>query len=376
MPEFSLTPISKSIVSTVAFAPSKRRLTAVDDGGGHENTRTAAKSAHEVGNNREETEDSTTEGSSSGDDTLELLVDRGVTVAGKSHALVLELPGDIAGSRAGNLDPGLGEDGTGSDDECDVNDGVKRVNERSLERVGCRDVVRDARDSRELRRTLVQGLPDTEELDKEVVGEARRKHLGDEEDVRGEGALEHDGHVRGVEQLDGVGTALAAHLGRLDRNLDSETLEVDDGGEDGDGGQQVHDVGETVTVEGLLESARLVVPGEEQVEEGDKGTLELWAATGVDGVGGESLPDDVLANVGSDEKGDTAAETVALGEQLVEEDNDERGRDKLENEEKADTGAERRGRAVHAGEDVDSSLAKRDDESEDWCKWGRTKTLR
>jgi hypothetical protein len=117
-------------------------------------------------------------------------------------------------------------------------------------------------------------------------------------------------------------------------------LEVDHDGKDRDGREEVHNVGESLPVEGLFEGAGLVVPGEEEVEEGDDGSLELRAATGVDRVGGEGLPDDRLADVGGDEEGDTRAETIALGEELVEEHDDERGGDELEDEQEADTGAE------------------------------------
>ena len=39
--------------------------------------------------------------------------------------------------------------------------------------------------------------------------------------------------------------------------------------------------------ESLAESAALVVPGEEEVEEGNEGTLEFWSTAGVDGGGRE-----------------------------------------------------------------------------------------
>ena len=163
---------------------------------------------------------------------------------------------------------------------------------------------------------------------------------------------------------------MTSHLGRLDGDLDPETLEVDDDGKDGDRGQEVHDVGQSLPVKGLFERSGLVVPGEEQVEEGNDGTLKLGTSTGVDRVGGEGLPDDRLANVGRDEEGDTGSETVALGEELVEEDDDERGRDELEDQEEADTGTEGRRGAVETGEDVDGGLSEGDDQGEDWGEPG------
>ena len=128
-------------------------------------------------------------------------------------------------------------------------------------------------------------LPHTQKADEEVRREARGEHLRQDVHVRRERALQHDGHVARVEELDGVRPALAAEAVALHRDLDAEALEVDDNSEDSDGGDQVHDVGETLAPEGLTKSAALVVPGEEEMEEGDDGTLELGTTTGVDGGG-------------------------------------------------------------------------------------------
>jgi hypothetical protein len=209
-------------------------------------------------------------------------------------------------------------------------------------------------------------LPDTEELDEEVVGEAREEHLGDEEDVGRQRALEHDGHVGGVEELDGEVDRVPLEARVLDGDLDPEALEVDDGRKDGDGRDEVHDVWHLVPVEGLLDRPGLVVHREEVVEESDDGALELGPSTGVDGRGRKGLPDDGLANVGSDEEGDSRAETVALLEELVEEKDDEGGGDELEDKEEADSGTEVGGLAVESGEDVDGGLTKGDDEGKDW----------
>lgn len=172
-------------------------------------------------------------------------------------------------------------------------------------------------------------------------------------------------HVRRVEELDGVGSTLSTVAVTLDGDLDAESLEVDDESEDSDGRDEVHDVGKTFPVERLLEGATLVVPGEEEVEEGDEGSFELGSASGVDGRGGEGLPNDRFADVGRDEEVDARPEAVALLEELVEEDHDEGGDDELEDKEKADSGAEVGGKAVEASEDVDGSLAERDNHGED-----------
>jgi len=70
------------------------------------------------------------------------------------------------------------------------------------------------------------------------------------------------------------------------------------------------------------------------VEESDEGTFKFWATASVYGCGGESLPDDGFADVGGNEERDAGSEAVALLEELVEEDDDEGGRDELYDEEK------------------------------------------
>lgn len=335
----------------------------VDDGDGHEDTSSASQSAHQVRNDGQQAEDSPTERRSGRDDALELLVHGPFAVTGHDHLLLLQLLGDVARARTGDLDPGLAEQRAGGEHERDVEGGVDGVGERGFEGVRWAHVVRDSANSEKLRGFL-QGFPNAQQLDQKVVGEAVVQHLRDDEDLGRKRGLQHDGHVGGVEELDGVDAALAAVAVGFDGDFDAEALEVDDDGEDDDGGDEVHDVGETVAVEGLLESAGLVVPGEEEVEQGDQGTFEFGATAGVDGGGAEGLPDDGLADVGSDEEGDARAETVALLEELVKEDDDEGGDDELEDEKQADTGAEVGRLAVKSSQDVDGSLAEGDDESE------------
>lgn len=205
-------------------------------------------------------------------------------------------------------------------------------------------------------------LPNTKETNEQVVRETASQHLGHDEHVGSESGLQHDGHVGGVEELDGVRTALATEAVRLDGNFDAEALEVDDHGEHDDGGNEVHDVGETLPPEGLAKSTTLVVPGEDEVEERDDGALELGSTASVDGCRGEGLPDDGLANVGRNKERDTGAETVALLEELIEEDDDEGSGDELDDEQEADTGAEVAGLAVETSEDVDRALTECDDQ--------------
>ena len=197
------------------------KLTAVNSGDSHQDTRSAPKRAHQVGSDGQQSKNGTTESGSSGDDALQLLVHALFTVAGHDHLLVLELLSNFSWARARDFNPCLGKERAGSDHEGDVDRRMNRVEQGGLEGVGCRHVVGDTRDSVQLRRVLhrlnrgcmsahletrqyLSYLPDTEELDKEVVGEAVKEHLADDKDVRGQGTFQHDRHVGGVEEFDRI----------------------------------------------------------------------------------------------------------------------------------------------------------------------------
>jgi hypothetical protein len=120
-----------------------------------------------------------------------------------------------------------------------------------------------------------------------------------------------------------------------------------------------------LAVESLLEGKLLVGPGDQKVDKGNNGTLELGTSASVNGSGRESLPDDRLANVGGDEEGDTTAETVALLEELIEKDDDQSGGKKLDNEENANTSTKVGGLAVETGQDVNAGLAEGQDDGKE-----------
>jgi len=94
----------------------------VDDGYGKENTSTATESTEKVAADGQSSNAGTTKGSRGRNDALELLVHGLLTVTSHDQTLLLELLSDIAGRRAGNLDPGLGED-SASDEHVDNEDG-------------------------------------------------------------------------------------------------------------------------------------------------------------------------------------------------------------------------------------------------------------
>ena len=175
------------------------------------------------------------------------------------HLLVFQLLRNIARARTRNLNPGLGEESTGCQHEGDIDGSVDGVQNSLLHCVGRRHVIRNPRFGNKLR-GVFHGLsttisiqihatsenqaylPDTNQANEEVVGESIREHLRDDEDIGSESRLEHDGHVGGVKQLNGVGPTLATEFVAFDRDFNPEALEVDDNGEDDDGGNQVHDI--------------------------------------------------------------------------------------------------------------------------------------
>lgn len=331
---------------------------------GKEDTSTTAESTEEVGGDGQGTNAGTTEGGGGGDNALQLLVHALLAVTRHDETLVLELLGNITGSGAGNLNPGLGEEGTSDEHERDVDGGVNGIEKSLLEVQRRGHVVGNTGGGVKLGGSLT-GLPNSEELDQDVLREARVQHLTDQEDVGAESGLEHDGHVGGVEEADGVRAAHATLAGRLDGDFNAEALQVDHSGKDEEGGQEVHDVGQVLTVESLVQSALLIGPGQEKVEKSDNGALELGTTAGVDGRGGEGLPDDGLANVGGNEQRDTAAQTVTLLEKLIKQDNNKTSHNQLNNQENADTSTKIARLAVETSKDIDTGLAEGENDSKE-----------
>jgi hypothetical protein len=336
----------------------------IDDRHSQQNTRATAQCPHHITRHRQSANTSTSKCGSRGNNTLEFLVHALLTVPGHNESLILELFGDIARCGARDFDPGLAEEGTCDDDEGDVDDRVNGVEEGFFDVVGRGHIVCDSTGGVKLRRSFT-GLPGADELDEEVVGEAGIEHLGNHEDVGCQRGLQHDGHVGGVEESDRVGAAHATLSGGFYGDFDAEALQVDDGREDCKGGKQVHDVGQVLAVEGLAKRAKLVGPGDEEMEEGDDGAFEFFAAAGVDGGGREGLPDDRLADIGGNEERDTRAQTVAFLQKLIEENDDKASKDKLHNEEETDARAEIAGLTVQASEDEHASLAEGEDNREE-----------
>ena len=326
----------------------------VDNGDTEKDTGSGTDGTEEIGNDGEGTDAHTTEGGGGGDVPIEDVDDGSITVALHDHLGIPELLGNITGGGAGHLDPGLGEEGAGGEDKDEVKDGVEGVVDDLSQRGGRADVVGDATDGDHLTTLVV--LPLAEKTNEDIGRGTVVQELGDEVQVGNQGSLEDNGHVRGVEQLDGVGSGLSTVLLVLDGEVNAPSLEVDNDHEDEDGSEQVGEVGQVLAVDGLLEGADLVIAGDEKVEEGDDGSLELGAAAGVDGGGTEGLPNDVLADVGGNEKTDTTSEAVSLLKELIEGEDDETGAEELGDDDEGVTSTNGAEISIHTTNDVGNGL--------------------
>jgi hypothetical protein len=82
----------------------------------------------------------------------------------------------------------------------------------------------------------------------------------------GKSRLYHDRCIRRVGELDGVRATLSTEAVALDRDLNSEALQINDGGEDNDSCNQVHDIRKTFSPERLTQGQSLVVSCEEELD--------------------------------------------------------------------------------------------------------------
>jgi len=209
--------------------------------------------------------------------------------------------GNISNGGARDFDPGLGEQGASTHHEDNVENGVEGVSEDREEISRGRNVVSETTDGDRVTAHF-DILPLAEKSDGEEVSESSVEELREEIEVGDQSSVEHDGDVGSVEQLDGEVGGVTSNTLLLNVKINSETLEVNDDEEDEDGSEQVVQVGETLSVESLLEGSDLVGFGDQEVEEGDDGTFVLSTSFSDNGNGGEGSPEDVFADVGSNER--------------------------------------------------------------------------
>lgn len=116
-------------------------LTSINNRSSHQDPRPAPQRTHQVRTHTQQPQRRTSERSSSRDNPLQFLVNTRVPVSGQRHRLVLELLRNVPRARPGHFDPGFRENGTGGNDESDVDDGVEWVAQGGREGVGGGDVV-------------------------------------------------------------------------------------------------------------------------------------------------------------------------------------------------------------------------------------------
>lgn len=155
-------------------------------------------------------------------------------------------------------------------------------------------------------------IPNAKKRDEKVAGESSGEHLRDDVQVGDKSRLEDDWDVRSVEKLDGVGGVLASVSDGFDWEIHSETLEVDDNEEDKDGSEEVHQVGEVLSVESFVESSDFILFSRQKMEERNDCAFKFCSSADIDCCWRKCLPDDCFANVGGDEERNTGTETVAF----------------------------------------------------------------
>lgn len=152
--------------------------------------------------------------------------------------------------------------------------------------------------------SVVEFLPLAQQSNHQVAPELLVEQLADEVEVADQGRLQDNGDVASVEQFDGVGPSASSYFLVLDGDVDFEALEVDDDEEHQDGGQQTVDVGQTGTVEGLLDGCQLVTLGGQPVEQGHYCPFVFLSRVSPYSHGGKGFPQDSLTHVHSNEQVD------------------------------------------------------------------------
>jgi len=337
---------------------------AEDDGDRQKDTCTTSDGTHEIGNDGQGTNAHTSKGSGSRDVSVQDMDQGGITVSLHDHLVVTELLGNITSRRSRNLNPGLTEKSTGSQDEGQVEDGVERIVDdfRKGSRRG--NVVSNSSDRDLLSHGSLDILPLSEKTNQDIGRGTVVQKLGDKVQVGNKGGLKDDRHVRGVEKLDRVVSLLSTVLLVLDRKIDTPSLEVNDNDEDQNGSQKVGQVRKILTVESLFKGLDLVGTSDEKVEEGNDGSFEFGTTSSVDGGGTESLPDDSFTNVGGDENGDTRSKTVSLLQELVESKNNQSRAEELEDDQNGITGTDGAKISVHSTGNISDSFTKSDKKTE------------
>ena len=235
------------------------------------------------------------------------------------HLVIAHLTCHVPHTRSTHFRPRPAEDGACGQGEHQIEERVERVVEKDRERRGGRNVVGDPANRDGVLRRAIRRCngPLADEFDEGRVRRLIVEHLGNEVDVRNEGSLEDDGHVGCIEQFDGVGTFHSTRFLKFDGQVDPPPLHVNAGDEDETRCHQAGEIWKVLTQQRLAECLELIPPHEDEVEEGEAGSLEFGPPPGIDGDRAESLPYDGLADVRCDEETDPRPQSISLLEHLV-----------------------------------------------------------
>mmetsp|Transcript_14005 Transcript_14005/g.33972 ORF Transcript_14005/g.33972 Transcript_14005/m.33972 type:complete len:363 (+) Transcript_14005:347-1435(+) len=199
-------------------------------------------------------------------------------------------------------------------------------------------------------------LPLAQDVHQHVRLEPAVEQLAEEVQVRHQSSLQDDRNVRGVEQLDGVVPLLPPDPLVLHRQVHPEPLEVDHDKEHQHRGQQVGQIRGGGAVESVPEGRNLVGLGDEHVEEGNQGPLELGAFAAVQGGRREGLPHDALTDVRRNKQGDPGPQPVPLLHQLIQRQDDDPRQEELEDDQDGVPRPDLADVPVHAGQHVGDGL--------------------
>lgn len=141
-------------------------------------------------------------------------------------------------------------------------------------------------------------------------------------------------------------------------------LEVNDNQSDDEGSDQVAEVWSILSVEGLLQSVKLVWLGQQEVEQGNDAAFEFSSLVSSNGDWGERFPEDQFADVSGNEEGDTGSETISLLQKFVKHEHHESGKEELDDDKQGGDQSEFTDWAVHSGQKISKSFSESDQECE------------
>jgi len=123
-------------------------------------------------------------------------------VSSHHHLLVSELSSNILGRRSRDLGPSLGQQSAASEHKHEIEESSEGIGSNLSDRVRGRDVI--AQSSNWNSGSIGVLLPRSKEVHKQVAWKSSVEHLREEIEIGDESTLQNDGHIAGVEQLDGI----------------------------------------------------------------------------------------------------------------------------------------------------------------------------